>query len=396
LLVSHKGIWRIGENGLQVDKDLQIGNGPASIADQGWVWYGARVTDKAKGGGGSALSGLTDKIPFLGGDDDDDEEGGGKKSKGATGFGRGRRLPVQEWVDVAVSIDKVYDQFTQFEDFPNFMHRVEKIEQRDETTLMWHENIWGIRRSWEATITDQEPCERIAWRSDSVETVGVVTFHKLAENLTRVYMTVDFQPKGFLEKSASGLRLSRRAIKSDLMRFKAFIEMKDEPTGAWGGTIEDGEVVSSEGDDREERGEDEGEDTEARGSDDEERESEEDEESDEEEPVAESEEDEESEEEEEDEPVAESDEDEESEEDEDEDEPVAESEEDEEEEQQPRRRRKGRFARDSEAESESDEEDEDEDDEPVAESESDEEEEVEEERPRPKRRPRAKAKAKAK
>jgi hypothetical protein len=127
------------------------------------------------------------------------------------------------------------------------MHRVERIEQRDEATLMWHENIWGVRRSWEAEITDQAPCERIAWRSKGgTQTIGVVTFHRLSDNLTRILMTVDFQPKGLFEKTASGTRISRRAIKSDLMRFKAFIELRDDATGEWRGRIEDGELADEE------------------------------------------------------------------------------------------------------------------------------------------------------
>jgi uncharacterized membrane protein len=185
---------------------------------------------------------------------------GGKKKEGQSpsGTGRGRRLPVQEYVDVGADLETVYDQFTQFEEWPKFMHRVERIEQRDEQTLMWHENIWGVRRSWEAEITDQTPCERIAWRSKSgPQSVGVVTFHRLSDKLTRVYITMDFQPKGLFEKTASGFRMSRRALKSDLMRFKAFVEMRDEATGAWRGTIEEGEVVDSgeDGGERDERDE---------------------------------------------------------------------------------------------------------------------------------------------
>jgi uncharacterized membrane protein len=175
--------------------------------------------------------------------------GGGKKEGGESpsGTGRGRRLPVQEFVDVGVDLQTAYDQFTQFEDWPKFMHRVERIEQRDETTLMWHENIWGVRRSWEAKITDQQPCERIAWRSNGgTQTIGVVTFHKLSDNLTRVAITMDFQPKGLFEKTASGTRISRRALRSDLMRFKAFVELRDEATGEWRGRIEDGELVEPE------------------------------------------------------------------------------------------------------------------------------------------------------
>ena len=197
----------------------------------------------SKGGGvagavGGIASNIGDKLPG----------GGGKKGgESPSGTGRGRRLPVQEFIDVGVDLQTAYDQFTQFEDWPRFMHRVEQIEQRDDATLMWHENIWGVRRSWEAEITEQEPCERIAWRSTSgPQTIGVVTFHKLSENLTRIAITVDFQPKGLFEKTSSGTRITRRALKSDLMRFKAFIELRDEATGGWHGRIEDSEVVDQE------------------------------------------------------------------------------------------------------------------------------------------------------
>jgi uncharacterized membrane protein len=206
------------------------------------------------GGPGALAKGALDKggglaggIGGLAGNIGEKLGGGKKEGKKPTGHGRGRRLPVQEFVDVAVDIDTAYDQFTQFEDFPNFMHRVEKIEQKDDTTLMWHENIWGVRRSWEAEIIDQQPPDRIAWRSKGqVQVVGVVTFHRLSDNLTRVYVNMDFQPKGLFEKTASGFRMSRRALRSDLMRFKAFTEMKNDPTGAWRGRIEDSEVVEED------------------------------------------------------------------------------------------------------------------------------------------------------
>jgi uncharacterized membrane protein len=189
--------------------------------------------------GGSVASGIGDKLP-----------GRKKEGESPSGTGRGRRLPVQEFIDVGVDLETAYDQFTQFEDWPQFMHRVERIEQRDDSTLMWHENIWGVRRSWEAEITEQTPCERIAWRSTGgPQTIGVVTFHSLSDNLTRIYVTMDYQPKGLFEKTASGTRISRRALKSDLMRFKAFIELRDEATGAWRGRIEEGEVVD-EGDEQ--------------------------------------------------------------------------------------------------------------------------------------------------
>jgi uncharacterized membrane protein len=169
---------------------------------------------------------------------------GGGGADETSGTGKGRRLPVQESVDVAVPLETAYNQFTQFEDFPKFMHRVEKLEQRDETHLVWHENIWGVRREWEAEITDQRPNERIAWKSlGGTQTSGVVTFHRLSDRLTRIEVNLDFQPQGFLERTASGFRMSRRALKSDLMRFKAFVEMREEETGAWRGRVEEGELV---------------------------------------------------------------------------------------------------------------------------------------------------------
>src|SRR5215204_3078240 len=138
------------------------------------------------------------------------------------------------------------------------MHRVEKVDQRDETHLMWTEKIWGVRRQWEAEITQQRPNERIAWKSlDGTTNFGVVTFHALSDTLTRVQVNLDFQPQGLFEKTASGFRMSRRALKSDLMRFKAYIEMRDEETGEWRGEVEDGDIVDqSERDDEQREDED--------------------------------------------------------------------------------------------------------------------------------------------
>jgi uncharacterized membrane protein len=209
--------------------------GPKAIAE-GAMAKGSELVSKVKG--------------------DDDEDGGGDSKP--EGVGKGRRLPVQEHVDVGVDIETVYNQWTQFEEFPKFMHRVEKVDQRDETHLMWTEKIWGVRRQWEAEILAQRPNERIAWKSlDGSNNVGVVTFHALSDTLTRVQVNLDHQPHGLFEKTSSGFRMTRRALKSDLMRFKAFIEMRDEETGEWRGEIRDGDLVdeSERDDERDERDE---------------------------------------------------------------------------------------------------------------------------------------------
>src|SRR4051812_18513491 len=175
--------------------------------------------------------------------------GGGKDEKGGAGdgTGKGRRMPVQQSVDVAAPLDVVYDQFTQFEDFPKFMHRVERAEQRDDEHVVFTEKMWGIRRQWEAEIVEQRPDERIVWKTTSgMNHVGVVTFHELAERLTRVELNLDLDPDGPIEKIARGARFVKRAARADLKRFKAFVEMRDEETGAWRGAIQDGEVVDED------------------------------------------------------------------------------------------------------------------------------------------------------
>ncbi|MGZ6140028.1 MAG: SRPBCC family protein, partial [Myxococcaceae bacterium] len=201
-----------------------------------------------KGGEGGGLGGALKAVGAVGTLASRLKPGGGG-GEGATpdGTGRGRRLPIMDFVEVAVPIEKVYNQWTQFEEFPKFMHRVERIEQRDETHLMWHENIWGVRRQWEAEITEQKPEERIVWKSTGgPKQLGVVNFAPLAHNLTRVQVDLDFQPQGLFEKTASGTRITRRALKSDLMRFKAFMEMNYDETGAWRGVVEEGEVKEAE------------------------------------------------------------------------------------------------------------------------------------------------------
>src|SRR3954463_12684549 len=174
----------------------------------------------------------------------DDEEGGGGAGDGT---GKGRRMPIQQAVDVAAPLDVVYDQFTQFEDYPKFMHRVERAEQRDEAHVVFSEKIWGVRRQWEAEIVEQVPDERIVWKTVSgTSHVGVVTFHELSDRLTRIELNIDIDPEGPIEKIARGARFAKRAARADLKRFKAFVEMRDEETGAWRGVVEDGDVVDEE------------------------------------------------------------------------------------------------------------------------------------------------------
>ena len=151
---------------------------------------------------------------------------------------------MQQSVDVAVPLETAYDQFTQFEDWPEFMHRVARVSQEDECTVKFATKIWGKTKQFEAEIETQRPDERIKWKvSQGITHTGVVTFHELAPRLTRIELTFDVAPGSLIEKAARGMRHVKRAARADLHRFKAFIEMSELETGAWRGVIEDGELV---------------------------------------------------------------------------------------------------------------------------------------------------------
>jgi cobalamin biosynthesis protein CobT len=151
---------------------------------------------------------------------------------------------VQQSVDVAVPLETAYNQWTQFEDWPNFMHRVTRVTQEDDCTVSFATKIWGKTKEFNAKIETQRPEERIKWRvSQGITHTGVVTFHELAPRLTRIELTMDVDPGSLIEKAARGMRHVKRAARADLHRFKAFIEMQEMETGAWRGVIEDGELV---------------------------------------------------------------------------------------------------------------------------------------------------------
>jgi polyketide cyclase/dehydrase/lipid transport protein len=158
--------------------------------------------------------------------------------------GNGRRMPVQQAVDVAVPVETAYNQWTQFEEWPQYMHRVTRVTMDDDCTVLFATKIWGKTKEFTAQIETQRPDERIKWRvSQGITHTGVVTFHELAPRLTRIELNVDVDPGSLIEKAARGMRHIKRAMRADLHRFKAFIEMQELETGAWRGVIEDGELV---------------------------------------------------------------------------------------------------------------------------------------------------------
>ncbi|MCA1844914.1 MAG: SRPBCC family protein [Actinobacteria bacterium] len=145
---------------------------------------------------------------------------------------------IEESVEVEVPISTAYNQWTQFEEFPQFMEGIEEVRQLGDTQLHWRADIAGVTREWDAQITEQSPDERIAWTSTSgSKNAGVVTFHRIDDNKTKVMLQLDFEPEGLVETAGDALGFVNRRTKGDLDRFKAFIESRGAETGAWRGDV---------------------------------------------------------------------------------------------------------------------------------------------------------------
>jgi uncharacterized membrane protein len=146
---------------------------------------------------------------------------------------------IEESIEVEVPISTAYNQWTQFEEFPRFMDGVEEVRQTDETHLHWMAEFGGARHKWEAEITEQRPDERVAWRNvDGKENSGVVTFHRLDDQRTKIMVQMDFVPEGVLEKVGDAFGAADRRVRGDLERFKAYIEARGSETGGWRGEVE--------------------------------------------------------------------------------------------------------------------------------------------------------------
>jgi uncharacterized membrane protein len=134
-------------------------------------------------------------------------------------------------------VSTVYDQWTQFEEFPQFMEGVESVTQLDDKRLHWVAQIAGTRREWDAEIVDQEPDRRISWRSiDGTPNAGTVSFEPEG-NGTRITLELDVEPQGAVEQIGDKLGFVSKQAEGDLKRFAEFIESRGSETGGWRGRI---------------------------------------------------------------------------------------------------------------------------------------------------------------
>lgn len=148
---------------------------------------------------------------------------------------------IEHSIVVNVPLSTVYNQWTQFELFPQFMENVREVRQLDDKRLHWRAEVGGKTKEWDAVITEQEPDQRIAWRSTSgAPNAGIVTFQEIDANRTRITLRMEYEPEGIIETAGDILGVLSRNVEGDLERFKAFIEAQGRETGAWRGEIHAG------------------------------------------------------------------------------------------------------------------------------------------------------------
>ncbi|MFD6415044.1 SRPBCC family protein [Streptomyces sp. NPDC060194] len=181
-----------------------------------------------------AKDAVTDKVKGLFG-----------KGRGKSGGGKSKSVLISEDIDVGVPVREAYDQWTQFQEFSTFAKGVVNVEKADDTSSNWTVKVAKSTRSWKANVTDQIPDERIAWTTEGAKgTVkGVVTFHRVTDDLTRVLLVLEYFPKGLFEKTGNIWRAQGRRARLDLKLYRKFIMMRGEATDGWRGEIRDGEVV---------------------------------------------------------------------------------------------------------------------------------------------------------
>lgn len=146
---------------------------------------------------------------------------------------------IEESIEIEVPVSTAYNQWTQFESFPEFMEGIERVEQKGDTRLHWVAKIGGVKREWDAEITEQHPDHRVAWKAlEQDGPNGVVSFHKLDDSRTKVMVQMEYDPEGVKESVGSVIGLDSRRVQNDLESFKDFIESRGSETGAWRGDVD--------------------------------------------------------------------------------------------------------------------------------------------------------------
>ncbi|MGH8669797.1 MAG: SRPBCC family protein [Burkholderiales bacterium] len=153
---------------------------------------------------------------------------------------------IEKSIEVKCPVRTVYNQWTQFEEFPRFMTGVKEVKQLDDTHVHWHAEIWGKDKEWDAEITEQVPDQRISWRSTSGDAPngGTVRFEPVGADKTRVRLAMEYEPKGMAEKAGDAVGIMSARVQNSVENFKKYIENRGAESGGWRGEVHGGRKTS--------------------------------------------------------------------------------------------------------------------------------------------------------
>ncbi|MEV4757139.1 SRPBCC family protein [Micromonospora sp. NPDC049559] len=169
--------------------------------------------------------------------------------KGGGGSNKVKVTNIVESIDVGVPVRVAYNQWTRYEDFPRFTKKVEHVERTSDEKLTWKAQVFWSHRSWEATVLEQVPDERIVWRSSGKKghVDGTVTFHALTPSLTRILLVLEYHPQGLFERTGNLWRAQGRRARLELKHFARHVMTQSilRPDEIEGSRVEirDGRVV---------------------------------------------------------------------------------------------------------------------------------------------------------
>jgi uncharacterized membrane protein len=256
-LASQLGLNRLGE---------QLQGLASAMADRGVSAVTDRLdglTNKMSGSAGETVKNMAkgDSAPKaalkagVGSVKDKVSEAVGGDKGGAKGKDKKQKFTnIVDELDLPVPRAVAYKAWTQFEEFPNFMKKVESVEQQEDGTVEWKAQIFLSHRSWTAEIIDQVPNERIVWRSEGEKghVDGAVTFHELTPDLTRMLINLEYYPKGFFEQVGNLWRAPGRRARLELKFFRRYLTsevlLRQDEVEGWPGEIHDGEVTEEASD----------------------------------------------------------------------------------------------------------------------------------------------------
>jgi Polyketide cyclase / dehydrase and lipid transport len=155
---------------------------------------------------------------------------------------------VEKTVQVDVPISVAYNQWTQFQEFPQFMGGVESVTQVSDRRMHWVAEIAGMKREWDADILEQVPDQKVAWAAtDGATNAGAVYFESLGPASCVVRLHLEYEPEGLVERIGDKLDIVERQAEADLEKFKSFIESRGSETGGWRGSVEEARSVGTPG-----------------------------------------------------------------------------------------------------------------------------------------------------